>query len=272
MAAYFGINITFGLMHFTLTNGFEDFNPLSILALLVLAIFYLPSYLVTGIIGSGGEVAVILLAIGTIAASVIAAILSGYFGESKGAAFGGWALTIITAYIIVIILGFFAFPVLGSFFDESVGLYNFLFGTFEEEGISLLEIDIITDLIGISTNPYDLSFYKLLIDELGGIQSISELVIVYNSLNGWTPSQALQASVLLKQVMNKSILEQYILFNVSIGWDLEFTLTNIFAFQALYSPPMPSASSLLTYVSITAAVNAVLYGMFALGAKRAEFF
>ena len=153
LASYLGINITFGLIYIALTGGFTGLDPLSILGLLVLSAFYLPSYLITGIMGSGGNIGIILLAVGVISASVVAAVLSGYFGESKGAAFGGWALTAITAYIIVIILGFVASEVVGEFFSDTLRIFYSISGLFEEEGPSVLELHVILDLIGISPGP-----------------------------------------------------------------------------------------------------------------------
>jgi hypothetical protein len=276
LAAYLGINIIFGIIY-ALITGWSTLtqNPLSILGLLVLSIFYLPSYLISAIIGSGGDLGLILLAIGAIVASLIAAVLSGYFGESKGASFGGWGLTIITAYIIVIIIGFIAFPVLKALFEDTSGLFMYIFNTLEgEEGLNVIEAHILFG--GASPGLAEIIRYQAILENLGGIPAVEDLLNMYEFFFGWNDIESLNYSFIFKQLSDAEIpvLTQVLLLNTvePATFDLNTALLAVNIFKDQYHPPSPGSLSILAYVSITAAINAVLYGMFALGARRAAFY
>jgi len=272
LAAFFGINITFGLIYITLTRGFEGFNPLSILGLLVLSIFYLPSYLISAIIGSGGNLALILLAIGAIAAPVVAAVLSGYFGESKGACFGGWGLTVITSYVIVIILTFVAFPIVLSLFGDISSIFSQISATFQEEPPTTLEIYIVLDTIGATISPLDIIIYRYFAVEFGGLQNVLELILGFYAIHDWDAETTIFYSFIFKEISDKSFLEQYLLLKLSLGWDFDIFLEYIPVFNAFYTPIVPTIPQIITKISITAGINGILYGLFALGARRAAFY
>ncbi len=272
LAAFFGINITFGLIYTTLTYGFEEFNPLSIIGLLVQSIFFLPSYLITNIIGSGGNLGLILLAIGAIVACVIAAVLSGYFGESKGACFGGWGLTVLTAYIMVLILAFIALPIVQSLSGGTSNIFMSIIGTYEEKGPSTLETSLILNLLGLPQLPSTIILYQYMITELGGLESVGNLIVAFDLVLGWTPDQTILNSFLLLEINNKDFITQYLIINNTLGWTIHGTFMAVGTFNVAYSPPTPDLISIIINVSITAGINGIFYGLFALGARRAAFY
>ncbi|TXT67089.1 MAG: membrane protein of unknown function [Promethearchaeota archaeon] len=275
LAAYFGINITVGLIYTVLTNGFGEISGISVLALLVLSIFYLPSYLLTGLMGSGGNVAIILLAIGAIVASVIAAILSGYFGESKGLAFGGWALTILTAFILAIIVALVDSNVFNQYFESTSTIFSTITNSISQDGgFNAIEIDLILGAQSIGIE--QIVRNQAIIEYLGGVNSIEKIYLSYNVLLSWDLTTILRNAFIIKQLSDAgtSALSQAILLN---AWNpTEFSVTNAFLavtiFENQYIPPSPAGSSIIFYVSITSGINLVLYGMFALGAQRAAFY
>jgi hypothetical protein len=272
LCAFLGINITFGLIYTALSGGFTSFNPLSILGLLVQAIFFLPTYLVSSIIGSGGDLGLILLAIGSIAACVVSAVLSGYFGESKGAAFGGWGLTIVTAFIMGLILCFIEPSLVQSLSGGTTEVLTYTFGTYQEEIPTVMEIQLIFDAIGVTVSNFDIIIYRHMIMELGGVPNVIDPVIAFSVVQDYDADTAVWFTYLINQISDKGLIEQYILFNTTFGWDLELTITNTAIVNASYSPVKPNLLQTILYVSITGSINGVFYGMFALGAKRAAFY
>lgn len=112
LVAYVGINFLFliiaSLINGTLNSLFSVLGaaPLMILYYLFGPITVFPSSSIAAIVNFSPFVLSILIGgLGYLIAPLLAAILSGVFGESKGEAFGGWLLTAaISAGMIILAL------------------------------------------------------------------------------------------------------------------------------------------------------------------------
>ncbi len=110
LAVYVGINFLFLIISSLISNTLDTLfsvlqtAPLMILYYLFGPITILPSRSLAVIVNFDPFVLSILIrGIGHLIAPLIAAILSGIFGESKGEAFGGWLLTAaISAGMIIL--------------------------------------------------------------------------------------------------------------------------------------------------------------------------
>jgi len=116
IAAFVGLNFIFTITYYAIGPGFDalfsniQLYPLLILYYLFGSIFSTPFLIFNLIIVQpflGNSVPeTFLLWLGFLIAPIIAAILAGRFGESKGQCFGGWALTAIISTVSVIIAAF----------------------------------------------------------------------------------------------------------------------------------------------------------------------
>ncbi|MFX0105354.1 MAG: hypothetical protein ACFE75_07680 [Candidatus Hodarchaeota archaeon] len=113
IVAFVGVNFIFTIIYYAIGPGFDVlfFNiqnyPLVILYYLFGSIISTPSIIFDWIIVSPILGAFLLpnliLGLGYLAAPIVAAILAGRFGESKGQCFGGWLLTAVISTVPVII-------------------------------------------------------------------------------------------------------------------------------------------------------------------------
>jgi len=114
IAAFVGLNFIFTIIYHAIQPlGFDVlFNtiqsaPLMILYYLFGSILSIPSIIfnwtiVSPLLGAF-NLPNLILGIGYLAAPIVAAILAGRFGESKGQCFGGWLLTAVISTVLVII-------------------------------------------------------------------------------------------------------------------------------------------------------------------------
>jgi hypothetical protein len=111
--AFVGLNFIFTILYFAFGPGFDTllFNiqnfPLMIIYYLFGSIISFPSIIFNWTIAQpffGSLVLTnLILGIGYLASLILAAILAGKFGESKGQCFSGWLLTAIISSVLVII-------------------------------------------------------------------------------------------------------------------------------------------------------------------------
>ena len=110
--AFVGLNFIFTIIYYAIGPGFDSLfatiqnHPLMIFYYLFGSIISFPSVIFNWTIAQpffGSLVLTdLILGIGYLAALIIAAILAGKFGESKGQCFGGWLLTAIISTVLVI--------------------------------------------------------------------------------------------------------------------------------------------------------------------------
>jgi hypothetical protein len=281
LAAFLGINITFGLIYIALTNGWGNLmgDPMGILVYLLQSVFFFPGYLIGNFGGSGFNLAKSIFLIGSIIALVVSAVLSGYFGESKGAAFGGFALTLITAWAVLIILSLFSFPSVENLFGSISESFNRLFQIAKEEDKNIIEAYFIAnEILGLGASFEEIAFfYFYAVPELGGIQNLLlwAVVLDYES-GGATFQEAIIYGILLKKIGEESSLSQFFWVNYFSGiyWaDFQRYIELKLMFDMTYIPPVNTAD--LSYkiitiaeVSIATIVNIACYGVVSLLVKR----
>ena len=157
LAAYVGINFLFLIISSLISDSLDSLfsvletAPLMILYYLFGPITTLPSRSLVAIVNFDPFVLSILISgIGLLIAPLIAAILSGSFGESKVEAFGGWLLTAaISAGMIIL-----AFFLSGTVEGELSSLYG--------PGLSQMTI-LIYVLISFFINFVGFGFFALLV-------------------------------------------------------------------------------------------------------------
>ncbi|KKM77822.1 hypothetical protein LCGC14_1366140 [marine sediment metagenome] len=114
--AFIGLNAVFFLIGYGIQGSLDLFfesladTPSNISALLFGPLTgNFPSAIITTIViwigGLPVEIGFVILIVGYIIAPLIAAILSGKFGETKIQSFGGWFLTAIISTIVILVLG-----------------------------------------------------------------------------------------------------------------------------------------------------------------------
>ncbi len=120
LVVYVGINFLFLIIYSLINNTLDTLftilqtAPLMILYYLFGPITILPSDSIALIVNFDPFVLSILISgIGFLIAPLLAAILSGRFGESKAEAFGGWLLTAAISAVMIIIAMFFSGTVEG---------------------------------------------------------------------------------------------------------------------------------------------------------------
>ncbi|MFX1366658.1 MAG: hypothetical protein ACFFCE_02255 [Promethearchaeota archaeon] len=113
LTAFVGLNFIFTIINYAIGDGFDvlfstiENYPLMILYYLFGSIISTPSMILILTIAEpiliSFELSSFLLGIGFLTALLIAAILAGRFGESKGQCIGGWVLTSVISVTLVII-------------------------------------------------------------------------------------------------------------------------------------------------------------------------
>jgi hypothetical protein len=110
--AFVGLNFIFTIIYYAIGPGFDSlFNtiqnyPLMILYYLFGSIISTPSTIFNWTIAEpfiSSNIDYLILGLGHLAAPLVAAILTGRFGESKIQSFGGWLLTAVISTVSVII-------------------------------------------------------------------------------------------------------------------------------------------------------------------------
>ena len=115
LVAYVGINFLFLIIYNLINNTLDTLfsvlqaAPLMILYYLFGPITILPSSSIALIVNfTPFELSLLIRGIGFLIAPLIAAIISGRFGESKAEAFGGWLLTAAISAGMIILAFFFS--------------------------------------------------------------------------------------------------------------------------------------------------------------------
>lgn len=112
LIAFVGLNFIFTIIYYAFGAGFTDlFNtiqndPLIILYYLFGSIICVSYKIFDWTIAQpflSSNMTYLVLGLGYLAAPIIAAILAGRFGESKGQCFGGWLLTVVISTVSVLI-------------------------------------------------------------------------------------------------------------------------------------------------------------------------
>ncbi|MFX0000269.1 MAG: hypothetical protein ACFE9Q_01025 [Candidatus Hodarchaeota archaeon] len=113
IAAFVGLNFIFTIIYYALGSGFDtlfttiESAPLIILYYLFGSIISTPYIILNNMIFQpllfSFDLDIFLMWLGFLIAPIIAAILAGRFGESKGQSFGAWALTAVISTVSVII-------------------------------------------------------------------------------------------------------------------------------------------------------------------------
>ncbi len=113
LTVFVGLNFVFTIVYYALGDGFDVlFNtiegaPLMILFYLFGSIICTPSIIFNWTIAQpflgNFNILFLILGLGYLISPIIAAILAGRFGESKGQCFGGWILTSVISVIPIII-------------------------------------------------------------------------------------------------------------------------------------------------------------------------
>ncbi|NVM34447.1 MAG: hypothetical protein HWN81_02555 [Candidatus Lokiarchaeota archaeon] len=115
LTAFVGINFIFTIIYYALSPGLEFGDlfdtiqgaPLMILYYLFGSIICTPFTIFNWTIAQpylgNFDLAFLILGLGYLIAPIIAAILAGRFGESKGQCFGGWLLTAVISIVPVFI-------------------------------------------------------------------------------------------------------------------------------------------------------------------------
>ena len=157
LAVYVGINFLFLIISSVISDTLDilfsvlEAAPLMILYYLFGPITILPSRSFVAIVNFDPFVLSILISgIGYLIAPLIAAILSGRFGESKGEAFGGWLLTAAVSAGMIILAFFLSGTV--------EGILDTLYGP----GLSQMTI-LIYVLISFFINFIGFGFFALLV-------------------------------------------------------------------------------------------------------------
>ncbi len=119
LAAFVGLNFVFTIVYYALGTGFDDLfstietAPLMILYYLFGSILSTPFTIFNWTIAEpflgNFELTFLILGLGYLIAPLIAAILAGRFGESKGQCFGGWFLTAVIS-VVSVFIGVFLSP------------------------------------------------------------------------------------------------------------------------------------------------------------------
>mgnify|MGYP003564851099 CR=1 FL=1 len=184
LVAFVGLNFIFIILYFILGPGIGillssiETAPLLIIYYLFCSIIFFPSNSLTGIPVVDGvdvsgvnwimvepfitvDIAYIVLGIGYLIAPIIAAILAGRFGESKGQSFGGWALTsaISTAAVIIVAISGFSSTFQGIMEDS-------LSSTFQLTQPLMFEQILIFGLISSLINIIFYGFFALLMSKI----------------------------------------------------------------------------------------------------------
>lgn len=140
LAAFIGLNVVFFLIGHLLAGDlglyFQSIaaSPENILDMILGPIpgLWFPSSLISfvgfWILGMPLEAAEIILFIGIIVAPLVAAILSGRFGETKIEAFGGWFTTVMISALVVMIWGLVDAIIASASFSAIVNLILFTVG------------------------------------------------------------------------------------------------------------------------------------------------
>ncbi|MEE9376962.1 MAG: hypothetical protein V3V33_02885 [Candidatus Lokiarchaeia archaeon] len=113
LAAFVGLNFIFTIIYYALVTGFDvlfstiEAAPLMILYYLFGSILSTPFTIFNWTIAQpflgNFDLPFLILGLGYLIAPIIAAILAGRFGESKGQCFGGWLLTAVISIVTVFI-------------------------------------------------------------------------------------------------------------------------------------------------------------------------
>jgi len=162
MLALVGINFIFTIIYFAFGPGFNIliFNiqtyPLMIFYYLFGSIISYPHIIFEWTIAQpffgGFDLPDLILGIGYLVASIIAAILAGKFGESKGQCFSGWLLTAVISTGLVIIGVLFS-----NFFKNELSI---VYGW-----ASTIDVLLINIIISCAINILFYGFFAVLISK-----------------------------------------------------------------------------------------------------------
>ena len=162
LVAFVGLNFIFILIVYLIT-GFNDLideiqnAPLMIIYYLFGAVASTPSWILDRAIVQPvffiGDLSVLIIALGYLVSSLVAAILAGKFAESKFQGFGGWALTVIVSTVAMI---FGIIPGWSSTFVSTLNLYY---------GWSGFEVTLVYLIISCVVNILCYGFFALLVSK-----------------------------------------------------------------------------------------------------------
>lgn len=162
LAAFVGLNFVFTIVYYALGTGFNDLfdtiqeAPLMILYYLFGSILCTPFVIFNWTIAQpflgNFDLALLILGLGYLIALIIAGILAGRFGESKGQCFGGWLLTAVISIVPVFI---------GVFLSDT--FQNTLFDTYVWAS---LDVILINSIISCVINVIFYGFFALLVSKI----------------------------------------------------------------------------------------------------------
>ena len=165
LAAFVGLNFVFTIVYYALGTGFDDLfsiietTPLMILYYLFGSIISTPYIILDWTIAQpfldNFDLTIMILGLGYLIAPIIAAILAGRFGESKGQCFGGWLLTAVIS-IVPVFIGVFLSP-----FTQ-----NTIFTTYTAYGWLTFDIILIRIIVSCIINIIFYGFLALLVSKI----------------------------------------------------------------------------------------------------------